>query len=57
MLDHLRAAFPYIVALALPLAGLILAFVRFSEGDRDDGLRLAGATLLGCALYALLLTG
>ena len=57
VLDQLRAGFPYILALGLPLAGLILAIARFSEGDRDDGLRLLGATLLGCALYALLLTG
>jgi len=29
--------------------------VRFTDGDRDDGLRLAAASLLGLALYALLL--
>ncbi|HTN25126.1 MAG TPA: hypothetical protein VL120_14130 [Solirubrobacteraceae bacterium] len=57
VLDQLRAGFPYIIALGLPLAGLILAIARFSEGDRDDGFRLLGATALGCALYALLLTG
>ena len=57
VLDQLRAGFPYIVALGLPLAGLILAIARFADGDRDEGLRLLGATLLGCALYALLLTG
>ena len=49
VLDQLRAGFPYILALGLPLAGLILAIARFSECDR--------ATRLGCALYALLLTG
>jgi hypothetical protein len=56
VLDQLRLAFPYIVALGLPLAGLILAIARYSEGDRDEGTRLLGATLLGVALYALLLT-
>jgi hypothetical protein len=55
MLDRLRALFPYIVAVALPLAGAILAVVRFAEGDRDDGLRIAAAALFGAALYALLL--
>ena len=56
MLDRLRWLFPFVVALALPLAGVVLAGARFVEGDRDEGLRLLAATLLGGALYALLLT-
>jgi len=56
MLDRLRELFPLIVAVALPLAGAVLAIVRFADGDRDEGLRLAAATVLGSALYALLLT-
>jgi len=56
MLDRLRGLFPVIVAVALPLAGAILALVRYAEGDRDEGLRLALATLLGLALYTILLT-
>jgi hypothetical protein len=56
MLDRLRWLFPFAVAVVLPLAGAVLAVVRFSQGDRDDGLRLAAATVLGLALYALLLT-
>jgi hypothetical protein len=55
MLDRLRVLFPYIVAVALPLAGAILAVVRYGAGDRDDGLRIAAASLLGLALYALVL--
>jgi len=55
MLDRLRVLFPFVVAVALPLAGAILAVVRFTDGDRDDGLRLAAASLLGLVLYALLL--
>jgi uncharacterized membrane protein HdeD (DUF308 family) len=55
MLDRLRVLFPYVVAVALPLAGAILAIVRLTEGDRDDGWRLAAASVLGLALYALLL--
>ena len=55
MLDRLRVLFPFVVAVALPLAGAILAVVRFTDGDRDDGLRLAAASLFGLALYALLL--
>lgn len=54
VLDQLRLGFPYIVALVFPLAGLILAIVKFTESDRDEGVRLLGATALGVALYALL---
>jgi hypothetical protein len=56
LLDRLRVSFPYFVALGLPLAGIVLAMVKFSERDRDEGLRLLAATLLGCVFYALLLT-
>ena len=55
MLDRLRALFPYFLAVVLPLAGAILAVVRVAAGDRDDGLRLAAASVLGLALYALVL--
>lgn len=56
MLDRLRWIFPLAVALALPLAGAVLAVVRFVDGNRDEALRLAAASLLGLMLYALLLT-
>ncbi|MGH2919721.1 MAG: hypothetical protein ACRDLS_14150 [Solirubrobacteraceae bacterium] len=55
MLDWLRGSFGYIVAFVLPLAGAVLAVWRFSEGDREDGARLAAAALLGACVYALLL--
>jgi len=55
MLDHLRRLFPYVVAVALPLAGVVLAVVRVADGDRDEGLWLAIASVLGFCLYALLL--
>jgi hypothetical protein len=54
VLDRLRAAFPYVVAVVVPLAGILLAAARVVEGDRDDALRIGLATLLGVALYALL---
>ena len=56
MLDRLRWIFPYAVAVVLPLAGVVLAVVRYAERDRDDALRLAAASLLGGCLYALLFT-
>jgi hypothetical protein len=57
VLDRLRWLFPFVVALLFPLAGVILAGARFAEGDRGDGRRLAGVTLLGASLYALFLFG
>ena len=57
MLDRLRWLFPFVVALVLPLAGVILAAARFAEGDREEAGRLAAATLLGVALYALFVFG
>ncbi len=54
MLDLLRRLFPFIVAVALPLAGAVLAVVRFADGDRDEGLRIAAASVLGAFLYLLL---
>ncbi len=53
MLDRLRVAFPYIVAVALPLAGVVIAVVRYTQGERDEGLRIAVAALLGMFLYGL----
>ncbi|HEV2774122.1 MAG TPA: hypothetical protein VGV90_00875 [Solirubrobacteraceae bacterium] len=55
MLDRLRALFALLLAAVLPLVGAVLAIVRFADGHRDDALRIAAATLLGVALYALVL--
>jgi hypothetical protein len=55
MLDRLRVAFPYIVAIALPLAGIIIAVVRSTQGAREEALRIAVAAVLGMCLYGLLL--
>lgn len=54
MLDRLRGSFIYVVAAVLPLAGLILAVARFAEGDLDEAIRLAAATVLGICVLALL---
>jgi len=55
-LDLLRGWFVYIVAFLLPLAGAVMAIVRFAEGDRDEASRIAIAALLGTFAYALVLT-
>jgi hypothetical protein len=57
VLDRLRWAFPFVVALVFPLAGAILAAARFVEGDREEGVRLLVVTLLGVAIYALFVFG
>ena len=53
ILDRLRGVFLYAIAAVLPLAGVILAGVRYSEGERDEALRIALASLLGIFVYAL----
>jgi hypothetical protein len=55
VLDFLRANFAYFVAVALPLAGIVIAIAKLSGGDRDDALRIAAASVLGACLYALAL--
>ena len=55
VLDRLRGAFIYIVAALLPLAGIILAAVRYAQGERDESLRILLATFIGVCLYGLLL--
>jgi hypothetical protein len=49
----LRVAFPYLIALFLPLAGLVLGIVQFAEGDRDRGLRIIATAVLGGSLLLL----
>jgi hypothetical protein len=54
ILDFLREIFPYAVAAFFPLAGLIFAVVKLTEGDRIEAARLLAATVLGICVYALL---
>lgn len=55
MLDAARGVFIYVLAALLPLAGLILAAVRFAEGDRHEGAMVLAAALLGAFAYLLVL--
>jgi hypothetical protein len=52
----LNTAFPFILAVLLPLAGLALAGVSFSREEPEQGMQLVGATLLGASVWALVLT-
>ncbi len=55
MLDGLRGSFIYVLAALLPLAGVIVAITRFAEGERDEGLWVLAASLLGALVYYLAL--
>jgi hypothetical protein len=55
VLDFLRGIFVYVVAVALPLAGVILAIAKLADGDRDEAIRIGAAALLGACIYALVL--
>jgi hypothetical protein len=48
--------FPFVLAAILPLAGLLMAGFRYTEGDRDFAGRLALASLLGVVIWTLVLT-
>lgn len=50
VLDQLRWVFPYAVAFFLPLAGVLLAVVRYNEGDRSDAVWVAACAVLGTVL-------
>jgi hypothetical protein len=50
------AVFPFVLAAALPLAGLAMAGFQYSEGDRDYAGRLGLASLLGVVIWTLVLT-
>lgn len=56
VLDFLRENFALFVAVALPFAGLVMAIAKYADGDRDMGIRIGAASVLGGCLYALLLT-
>jgi hypothetical protein len=52
---RLAAAFPFVLAAVLPLVGLILAVLRFTEDRRHEAGMLLAASLLGAFVYALIL--
>ncbi len=52
---RLAAAFPFVLAAILPLVGLILAVVWFTQERRQEAGLLLAASVLGAAVYALVL--
>jgi threonine/homoserine/homoserine lactone efflux protein len=47
---------PLVIAIAVPLAGVLLALQVGLTGDRQRGLRIGAATVLGVFLWAAVLT-
>ena len=56
MRARLVGSWLYVVAAVLPLAGVVLIALRLSEGDRDEALRLALATVAGLFAISALVT-
>jgi uncharacterized MAPEG superfamily protein len=50
VLDQLRWVFPFAIAFFFPPSGLILAMVRYSEGNASDALWLTACAVLGAVL-------
>jgi threonine/homoserine/homoserine lactone efflux protein len=47
---------PIVIAIALPLAGVLLAAQAGLTGDRQQGLRIFAACVLGTCVWAIVLT-
>jgi len=55
MRERAALVFPLVLAAALPLAGLLLAAVRLAADKRGEALAVLAATLLGGAVWGVLL--
>jgi threonine/homoserine/homoserine lactone efflux protein len=47
---------PIVIAIGVPLAGVILALQATVTGDRQQGLRIFAACVLGVCVWAIVLT-
>ncbi|WCB92978.1 hypothetical protein DSM104299_01679 [Baekduia alba] len=47
---------PLVIAVVVPLAGLLLALQIWVTGDRRRSLRVGAATVLGACVWAAILT-
>ena len=55
MKERAAQLFPFALAVALPLVGLVLALTKITEERLDEAAAIGLATLVGCLIYALLL--
>lgn len=56
MKERIALAFPFILAAALPLPGLIMAVLRAVEQKYYDAGLLVASAVLGAVIWALVLT-
>lgn len=54
MKERLVAWFPFVLALLLPVAGLVYGVIRIGAGDRDLGLRIIGVAVVAATVQALI---
>ena len=52
--ERLTEYFPFIIAVVLPPAGLMLALIERQQGDRDKAIRLLVMSLIAAVIWALL---
>jgi hypothetical protein len=53
---HAPTLLPIVIAIAVPLAGVLLALQEGITGDRTQGIRVGAACVLGVCLWAVVLT-
>jgi hypothetical protein len=54
--DNANELLPLVIAVLLPLAGVLLAIQIYVTGDHRRGLRVGAATALGVCVWAAVLT-
>lgn len=54
MKERVASIFPFVLAAALPLVGLVLVLTRIAEEERKEAAYVGLATVLGCVVYALI---
>ncbi|MGI8461626.1 MAG: hypothetical protein ACR2OC_08350 [Solirubrobacterales bacterium] len=48
---------PFVIAVALPPAGIIIGLLQMTQEDRELGVRLVAISLLALAVWLFLLVG
>ncbi len=56
MRARLELVFPLVLAAVLPLAGLLLALVRYADKRNAEGSYVLAAALLGAVVWGVVLT-
>ena len=54
--EHAPELLPLVIAIAVPLAGVLLALQIWLTGERRRGLRVLAATILGTCIWTIALT-